>query len=212
MPNALFFCHSVVGYWLFFALLSATLSGCGRAFVPDPIDPRLPVYSEEGKRSAGCFINDDVWRSDGGGGTFSSNDDGLWITFQSEDSTIHLTISGELPSNTDSRGESINVGFTLDNRQLSDDPAESISEIPQKAFVLDGQDNYGYLIRNFDDTVATFGAGQLILRRILLDQETTFNASYIVAGTFSFTATSDSLGLVDVSNGRFDYSVRESRK
>ncbi|MGB3587547.1 MAG: hypothetical protein WBA23_13455 [Tunicatimonas sp.] len=190
-------------------LVITVLSGCEQAFVPDPIDPRLPIYSEEGKKSAGCFVNDDIWRSDGGGGVFSGNDDILWITFQEEDSTVHLTISGELQSYINSQGEYLGVGFALDSRQLSDSQVESISDIPQKAFVLDGRENYGYLTRNFDDTVATGGVGQLILRRIQLDQETTSNTSYIVAGTFSFTTTSDSLGQIEVKNGRFDYSIPE---
>ena len=40
---------------LFFAL-AIFLSSCD-GFVPDPIDPRLPVYSESGKNQSGAMIN-----------------------------------------------------------------------------------------------------------------------------------------------------------
>ncbi len=39
------------------------LIACDNIFVPDPIDPRLPKYTEEGYETGGAFINDSLWKS-----------------------------------------------------------------------------------------------------------------------------------------------------
>ena len=40
-------------------LLSICITSCDTyEFNPDPIDPRLPSYSEEGKNTGGGYIND----------------------------------------------------------------------------------------------------------------------------------------------------------
>jgi hypothetical protein len=42
--------------FLFFILVS-----CDDSFEADPVDPRLPSYSEIGKNEAGAFINESPW-------------------------------------------------------------------------------------------------------------------------------------------------------
>ena len=45
------------------ALFLLALVSCEGIFIPDPIDPRLPKYTEKGYNAAGAFINKDVWKS-----------------------------------------------------------------------------------------------------------------------------------------------------
>ena len=39
------------------------LISCKGVFIDDPLDPRLPKYSESGNNVAGAFINNTTWRS-----------------------------------------------------------------------------------------------------------------------------------------------------
>ncbi|MEM9832493.1 MAG: hypothetical protein AAF944_17805 [Bacteroidota bacterium] len=188
--------------------LIAILSRCGGEFIPDPIDPRLPRYSEEGKDAAGCFINGDVWRAVKTGGGFGRPDETLRINFLPEDSTIQITIDGWRNELIDSLRKSTEIIFILDNRELQ---FESIRRLHRKPFLLDGEQNYGQLVQGFEDTIATNGVGKLTVRRANLGTQTSSSINFIVAGTFSFMATSDSLGTIEVKSGRFDYSVRESK-
>ncbi|MEM8966660.1 MAG: hypothetical protein AAGE93_09605, partial [Bacteroidota bacterium] len=183
---------------IFLALL---LSQCEGEFTPDPIDPRLPRYSEEGKDAAGCFINGNLWRAVRGVRFFGSAPEDLGIEFLPKDSTILLTLDGHQRELTDSLGIYTEINFVIDNRQLQITSVESIS--PQ-TFVLDGEQNYGQLIQENEGVITTPGTGQLTIRHAQLDpeNETERHNYYTVAGTFSFTATSDSLGTIDVRSGR----------
>lgn len=187
--------------------LLALLTQCGGEFIPDPLDPRLPRYSEEGKNAAGCFINGDVWRAVQGVGSFKGGtNETLRVNFQSEDSTIHIAIDGWRNESDDSLRTYTEIIFALDNREAQ---LESVRELHRKTFLLDGEHNYGQLIQPFADTIGTSGTGQITIRRVGLDSVTSSSTHYIIAGTFSFTTTSNSLGRIEIRNGRFDYSIRE---
>ncbi|WKN45196.1 hypothetical protein [Tunicatimonas pelagia] len=199
---------------IIFILVVAALIGCKGEFVPDPVDPRLPRYSEGGKDAAGCFINGNLWRAVRSPHLFGA-DEVLRIRFSSEDSLIRFTIDGYQKELTDSVGIPTEISFVLDNRpsQVSTTPIASIGTIPEGTFILDGKQSYGQLNQGDGNITATNGTGQLTLRHVQLNPEIEDNQDrhYIVAGTFSFTAPSDSLGLIEVKSGRFDYSVRERK-
>ncbi len=187
--------------------LAMILSQCEGEFIPDPTDPRLPRYSEEGKDAAGCFINDNLWRAVRGVRIFGGATRDLRIEFIPKDSIILLTLDGHQRELTDSLGIYTEINFVIDNRKLQ---FESIRRLHRKTFLLDGEQNYGQLVQGYD-TVATAGVGQLTIRRANLGTQNQSSINYIVAGTFSFTATSDSLDTIEVKSGRFDYSVREAK-
>lgn len=52
---------SIIKSLLIFVVL--VMNSCSGEFIPDPIDPRLPKYTEEGNNVAGAFINDNTWES-----------------------------------------------------------------------------------------------------------------------------------------------------
>lgn len=39
------------------------LTSCDAVFVPDPVDPRLPKYTEDGNNVAGALVNGDLWHN-----------------------------------------------------------------------------------------------------------------------------------------------------
>jgi len=41
-----------------------TVSSCEPVYIPDPIDPRLPKYTDDGNDVGGAFINGSLWRSE----------------------------------------------------------------------------------------------------------------------------------------------------
>ncbi|MEO0333543.1 MAG: hypothetical protein AAF223_17975, partial [Bacteroidota bacterium] len=204
------YCYRYMKNSIVLIFLALLLSQCEGEFTPDPTDPRLPRYSEEGKDAAGCFINGNLWRAVRGVRIFGRADEDLRVEFFPKDSIILLTLDGHQRELTDSLGIHTEISFTLDNRQLQSTSVESIS--PQ-TFVLDGKQNYARLTQESEGIIANHGTGQLTIRHNQLDpeNETERHNYYTVAGTFSFTATSDSLGTIEVKNGRFDYSVRERK-
>ncbi|MEM1136056.1 MAG: hypothetical protein AAGI07_09465, partial [Bacteroidota bacterium] len=70
---------------------------CDGEFRPDPIDPRLPVYSAEGYRAAGALVDGEVWRYlhevviIGGRNTE--------FFFYESDSSLIISISGDILAN-----------------------------------------------------------------------------------------------------------------
>ncbi|MGB3587546.1 MAG: hypothetical protein WBA23_13450 [Tunicatimonas sp.] len=185
--------------------LLALLTQCDGEFIPDPLDPRLPRYSEEGKNAAGCFIDDDIWRAvkvaEEFTLTFPGNGAEQEMRLSINDSTIRVFIDGNLIDNSNSN---TNIEFEIDNRQTQ---FQSTDELHQQTFVLDGARNFGRVrgdhINEFTDCR---GAGQLIIRYAQPDPDA--ENYYIVAGTFFFTTASGSCQLIKVKSGRFDYQVR----
>ncbi|WKN40497.1 hypothetical protein [Tunicatimonas pelagia] len=181
------------------------LTSCDGEFIPDPIDPRLPRYSEEGKDAAGCFINGKVWRAVRVAGDFTfippSNDDEQKLRLFLSDSAISISIDGLF---VDNFNIGTNIEFEIDNRQTQ---FQSTSELHQQTIMLDGKQSYGKA--GISDTNRFFdcrGEGKLMIRYAQPDPDS--EGYYTVAGTFYFTIAADSCEGIEVRNGRFDYRIR----
>lgn len=186
-----------------FSLSLLYLAACGGEFIPDPIDPRLPRYSEEGKDVAGCFINDELWQAVRTGANFPPNPgEYLRVQFHPEDSTIRFRIDGRRKANTASVGTYVELYFVIDNRLTQ---FESLGKLHQTTIPLDGQHSYAGLEDFSSEDHCPSGAGQLIIRKAEFIPGSA--GAFILAGTFSFTVASDSCERLDVRNGRFDYRV-----
>ncbi|MGD1894811.1 MAG: hypothetical protein ACFB15_29980 [Cyclobacteriaceae bacterium] len=189
-------------------IILGVLTSCGGEFIPDPLDPRLPRYSEEGKNTAGCFINSEVWQAIGEAYSLAnSRNQYLQITFTTDNNTIGINIGGYQGKSVDSLNTYVELAFIIDNR---DTKIQSINELEGRTFVLDGDQSFGRIIdsRDFFQYDICRGAGQLHIRYASAVPDT--NDEYIIAGTFSFSVDQPTCRTADVRSGRFDYRVNIS--
>ncbi|HEX3009279.1 MAG TPA: hypothetical protein VHO90_16865 [Bacteroidales bacterium] len=179
-------------------LIILLLIRCEGIFVPDPIDPRLPKYTEEGNNVAGAFINGEIWKSVL---TYNTNEpeivlydrkDSLSIMFEGQ-SSVYSTLEFRL-SHLDIH--SFDDLILLKNRKIK----------------LDGLLNNAVCLQNRWDThdfnsedpnnFGTRGIGQLYIRNVIMNNSLSVA---ILSGTFGFSIHDSVNGNKDVSYGRFDF-------
>lgn len=176
------------------------ITGCNGEFVPDPIDPRLPVYSEKGHNAAGALVNGKTWRAVKGSSFLHvSNELTIWKDLN--DSTLHLYIDGYYKDTAFIMGTDIE--FVLDTKSKN---ISHLRNLIDKKFSLDGNLNYGTLDDyNLSESHCKSIFGQLYIKSVR--KQSNENNSYNITGTFGFTIDNDSCGRVEVKYGRFDYIV-----
>jgi hypothetical protein len=180
------------------AIICSCLYGCEPIYIIDPIDPRLPKYTEEGYDVAGAFINDKFWKSaiESGGSIYypSPSNDPQVYSYNESDSLI-IQFGGKYE---DGRYQSILFslsGFGIVSR-------EKWVTLNDKKIVLDGVTNFATLGYVSQDYCTTLGTGQLYFRRVSYNQ---LSNSVTFSGTFSFTQQDDSCGNYIITYGRFDF-------
>ncbi len=173
---------------------------CESIFIPDPIDPRMPKYTETGNNVAGAHINDKVWKSEQSWNPpYGSTDAPSFDSWPENDSVV-IRFSGETG---DKRAY---IEFHLKNWSV--DNFESISQLGGLKIELDGNENSAYYYEESynSETCKYKGVGQFYPKNIQLNDSLT---TALFSGTFGFTVT-DSLGnSTKVSYGRFDYSLNK---
>ena len=184
-------------YSLPFALV--LLTRCGSQFEPDPIDPRLPRYSEQGLNTAGALINKSPWRA-GRGVRLLEGASEDWRS-DLDSSRVYLMIEGQL-----SGGSPLVIVFHLNN---TDGDLAGINPLRGRRFSLGG-DHYATVQRSLVEADTALAcrsrAGQLFIKFLrLVDGRD--NGRYVMSGTFSFTVDTDSCTRYEVNSGRFDYRV-----
>jgi hypothetical protein len=179
--------------------VSLLLICCDGIFIYDPIDPRLPKYSEDGNDVAGAFINGEVWTSIVKRKYFTDQYFNYPVISLYE-RTDSLIISFE--------GESIDwniIEFRLSDIHIH--RFEDLILLKNKKIQLDGVKNYAICVNRDqyrDDfrSKKTPGIGQLYIKNV----NTNGFANYItLSGTFGFVVNDSVYGKVEVSYGRFDY-------
>lgn len=189
--------------WLPGLVLAMIVVSCDGKFEPDPIDPRIPRYSEEELGAAGAFVNEESWRAVlSGGGFFVEPSQRLRVT---RDSTqIRLSIEGRIRErNLDNN---LFIEFYLDN---TDGELDSIVSLRNRKFTL-GEEHRAAVLENpswFEDVpFCPSSTGQLYIRRLdpIFREDDT---EYAISGTFSFVVDQDTCSYYAVTHGRFDYRV-----
>jgi hypothetical protein len=189
------------------AILFLLLIACDGIFVPDPIDPRIPKYTENGNNVAGSFINDKIWESIVEFGFLSSNNKPFITVWQESDSLI-------LRFNGNTAGESSSVEFHLTGLNISE--FEDLTTLDGHKIQLDGIKNAGFYIENFTpSSYDNKGVGQIYFRHVRIQDS---NVSVggetakiiIISGTFGFSFNDSTGKTIKVSSGRFDYKITES--
>ncbi len=187
--------------FLFFCFLLLCQACVKETFFADPYDPRLPVYTENGRNSAGAFINELPWTV---GQREAILHDSIYpgtmhVYCDSSTGSSYLYISDGRFRGGDFQGK-VDLGFHLSGnciRNQSDLLALAHSEI-----VLDGVNNYGYLVDPCGRcNTVPFGVGTLYVRRVIARDSCT-----IVSGTFGFSIDGD-VESFTVYQGRFDFKI-----
>lgn len=194
----------------------AVLPGCiEEKFIPDPSDPRLPKYTENGNQVGGALINDVAWKTD-----FSTNfglqgNRSFYFTNHGAGDSVTLTLDGIVTEGTN-KDAPISFIVVLKNRSL--EKLEDIASMDGETFLLDGEVNQVIL----DDRYETIrhgvdyhygGSGRITFRNIRTVRNTTITRQngdkynpLIVAGTFEFSFSEIS---TTVKLGRFDFYIND---
>lgn len=174
------------------------LMSCIHKVVPDPIDPRLPKYTETGKNASGAFVNDKVWESLTHTGILGAILDPPSISVDSINNVV-MRFQGKL----DSEG-AYYLDFYLSGLNIH--AIKDLFVLNNKVIPLDGLTNYAVLSQEYhflwDFESKKGGVGQLYFKRVYINPQKT---EAIVSGTFGFTYTNSEGKEYEVTYGRFDY-------
>ncbi len=189
------------------AILFLLLIACDGIFVPDPIDPRIPKYTENGNNVAGSFINDNIWESIVKAGFYGSSNQPFITIWQESDSLL-------LRFNGNTAGESSSVEFHLTGLNIS--KFEDLTTLDGQKIQLDGIKNAGFYIENYTpSSYDNKGVGQIYFRHVSIRDSNGNDGGQtskriIISGTFGFSFNDSNGKTIKVSSGRFDYKITES--
>jgi len=148
----------------------------------DDIDwNKLPAETHEGKNNIGCYVNGNLWAAYNNKSPFMSPD--IWAALTKDDNNIELLIGAER------RALGTSLGFSILN------PKENETLTINKIGF--------HLIENGACSGVYENCGSIFITKL----DTIKN---IVSGRFSFTLKcKDSISVVNVTDGRFDISLRK---
>lgn len=178
-------------------VIALAAMACNGIFVPDPIDPRLPKYTESGNNVAGAFVNNQVWESTVTWGLYDYSDTPEFYVWPEKDSVV-IRFSGNTGD------ESAYIEFHLKDWDITE--FEDVSKLSGLKIELDGEENSAYYIEeSYNPEAYKYrGIGQFYPKNIQMNDSLT---SATISGTFGFTVT-DSVGVnTKVTYGRFDYRL-----
>lgn len=181
-------------------LILLLTAGCEPDYIPDPVDPRLPEFTEEGNNEAGAFINDDVWRSvESLHGDATQN---LLTVFYTDADAIDLKFEG---------GSRVFDAIIFHLSGLGIQNEMDLLPLQGRKIVLGNDGNTGVCFSTYcdpDDPACrvTPGTGQLFFKTVKFDKK---YAEVVIAGTFGFTFEDASGNPGKVTFGRFDYRINQ---
>ena len=180
-------------------ILSFLLASCSGILVPDPIDPRIPKYTEVGNDVAGAFVNANVWQSIVYSSlSYTVNEPEITAYTGKDSLSVRFTgnISGE-----DRRIEFHIKGFHLD--ELDD-----LLKLNGQKIQLDGLNASAYYSEDYDQSAfSAKGIGQIYFRNVKKDNSP---SSIVLSGTFGFSINDGNGDIIKVSSGRFDYRLTDN--
>ena len=166
-------------------IFSLLMMSCHGEFKPDPLDPRLPAYSEEGLGSAGAFVNNRVWRYLYSNMLFGYNND-----FELLDSLLIIRMNGDfLDGSKPVEPYIINIIIKL--------PEKGIDSLQEIEGIYEFSPNGTHALINYN---CKSEHGQIFIRKAKI----TGNHLDQISGTFSFHIENDSCTKTKVTHGRFD--------
>ena len=178
-------------------LIAIITVSCNSIFIPDPIDPRLPKYTELGNNVAGALVNDEIWRAEvnlywGLAGVHIANS--ASVSIWPEKDSIVIYLPGQ-------KGD-INAIIEFHLKSAEVNSFEDLVKLEGSKIELDGDVNYACLIQ--DGNVVDKGIGQFYPTYI---HKIGSSSKVIFAGTFGFYGTSSMGKEMQITYGRFDYKL-----
>lgn len=192
------------------------LASCDSIFVPDPIDPRLPKYTEKGNNVAGAYIDGMIWESEEEVVSIPFlhlyTVDKPYLDVWKEKDSIRMQFNGSLAE------EEARVEFYLTGLGISE--FNDLPKLEGQKIQLDGVVNAGYFYKKGANAGVQKGAtvvkgvGQLYFRNVspivtMTDSDREETRTVIISGTFGFTVKGPDGKEIKVASGRFDYKFRE---
>lgn len=170
---------------------------CDSIFIPDPMDPRLPKYTESGNNVAGALVNDEIWRAEVDlywsiAGVQSINNASVTIWPEKDSVVIYF------PGKT---GD-INTTIEFHLKSTEVNSFEDLVKLEGSKIELDGNVNYACFIQ--DGNIVDKGIGQFYPTHI---HKRDSSSNVIFAGTFGFYATNSMGKEMQITYGRFDYRL-----
>jgi hypothetical protein len=183
----------------FLVVIFLIVSACNGIFIPDPIDPRIPKYTDEGNNVAGAFVNDSIWKSVLKVG-FNFVSDRPYITVWPQSDSLSLSFIGSISE------ESSSIEFHLKGLNIT--KFTDLLVLNGQKIQLDGINNVGYYVSNYIPIDYDHkGAGQIYFRNVKAENA---SETIILSGTFSFTVNDSNGNILKVTSGRFDYRISEN--
>lgn len=171
---------------------------CEGTFVPDPINPRLPKYTEDGNGVAGALVNNDIWKSQVE--FFIYSYDEPYIIISPEQDNISIKFNGI------TNEDNASIKFDLTGLQIT--KFEDLLKLEGKKITLDESKNIGYYIFK-KNIYTTKNIGQIYFKHTSIE-ESNGEKAIILSGTFGFTATNVDGKSIKITYGRFDYYINKS--
>ena len=171
--------------------------GCDPIYIPDPIDPRLPKYTQSGNNVAGALINDTIWQSRFYIDLFSSSDEPTVAHDLSRDTTV-FTFRGHF----DDSEFSTMLFFGM--RGTGAYSLQAMTRMNDKKYEFGKGLNTAMIYRSDQECNQIASSGQLYCRSVKYNKESNYTT---LSGTFSFTVLDPKCGDKVVTYGRFDFRI-----
>lgn len=177
---------------ILFCLLLFTQMRCFEGFVTDPIDPRLPLRTQEGKGTVGAYIGEKAWSNKRDYDWSDIINDQIIKISEKHDSMV-LCFQGRIDSDT--------VRLEISLSGLGIKTMEDLQQLENKKIRIDGLKNKVRYIRTNSVLFSkNDDIGQIWFSYIKVIKD--YNEC-ILSGTFGFTVD-DVISLVEITDGRFD--------
>lgn len=175
-------------------IFAVTFISCEGVFVPDPIDPRLPKYTEEGNDVAGAFIDGKIWKSVVTSALFHTSNE-PYIEVYTKVDNLNLKFTGSSPVYKF-------IEFRLTGLNIH--KFEDLIHLKDKKIPLDGIKNSAICTDNmYSEYIESGGVGQLYIKHVAMSDSCDYAD---ISGTFGFTYNN-----INVYYGRFDYRFSKYR-
>jgi len=182
---------------ILFGFITITgISGCGSTFIPDPLDPRLIRYTDDGNNAAGALVNNEIWSASAE--IFSPLIRDV-TTNQAGDSLV-ISFHGQIEER-----ERISFNFILKDLGIID--LGDLLKLQDEKLFFGATDNIASYENRLEDTLYNANEGQIYFRSVklvpVLDGVDEIDYM-IISGTFSFNVPDQG---ISVTYGRFDFKI-----
>lgn len=180
---------------LLIIVISLSTSSCEPTYILDPIDPRLPKYTDDGNNVAGAYINGNIWKSKYFHSLFGSSGDPI-IHYFSDIDSLSITFLGSV----DPPYYYGDISFGFRGHKITS--LAELAEWNDTKIELDGVKNTANAYQSYD--CLRPGVGQIYFRSMRYNAET---GHLTLSGTFGFNQDDFVCGRISVTSGRFDFQV-----